>query len=170
MASCLQVIQCKYYRVNRKRFPENLTDWEDPIFNFCYFANVNNYFYTNHSSYIYCHRIKNSLSNQITPLSFNNSIIKLKKEKEFLKSFNICKYENVLIESAFFIMRKYSIIKGTGFKGFKLRTKEIVGIIENELKNVNELTFKRKILKVCLNKRIYIFLYLYYLFKHWLYD
>ena len=111
-----------------------------------------------------------SLSRTITLSSYISNIKKLKKEKEFLKSFNIYKYENILIESAFIIMRKYSILKGTGFKGFKLRTKEIVGIIENELKNVNELTFKRKILKVCLNKRIYILLYLYYLFKHWLYD
>lgn len=165
----LKLYKMEIINDNNLRFPEDLTDGEDQFFNFLYYEKVNKYCYINRALYTYCHRSSHSLSRKITLSSYISNIKKIKKEKEFLKSFNICKYENVLIESAFFIMRKYSIIKGTGFKGFKLRTKEIVGIIENELENVNELTFKQKILKVCLNKRIYILLYLYYLFKHWLY-
>ena len=81
---------------------------------------------------MYCHRNKNSLSQQITQKSFNNSIKMLKKEKEFLKLFNVYQYENVLIDSAIFIMRKYSFLENGGYKEFKLRIKELKGKLKKK--------------------------------------
>ena len=164
----LKLYKMEIINDNNLRFPEDLTDGEDQYFNFLYYENVNEYCYINQALYTYCHWPSQSLSRKKTLSSYISNIKKLKKEKEFLKSLEIYKYENILIDSAFIIIRRYSISKGNGFKDFKLRTKEVLDIVKNELDNVKELSFKRKVLKICLKNRLFFIIYLYYLLRHWL--
>ena len=164
--TCCKLYRTSIIKINKIRFPENLTDWEDQIFNFNYYENANKYFYINHALYVYCHRNKNSLSNQITQKSFQNSIKMLKREKEFLKLFNVYQYENVLIDSAIFIMRKYSFLENGGYKEFKLRIKEVLCIVYEELNFVTHLSFKRRVVKACLQYSLFFPLYFYWGIRH----
>ncbi len=154
---------------NKLWFPEDLTDAEDHFFNFSYFEKVKNYKYINQALYIYCHRSGISLSRQKTVLSYYSNLKKLKREKEFYKKNNIACYDNLLITSAMFLIRKYSILNSSlDYSGFKQRTKEILQVIWEELENVENLSYKYKVARSCFDKNIYFPLYLYCIFRHFI--
>ena len=150
-------------------FPEDLTDGEDQFFNFSYFEKVKKYKYVNQALYIYCHRPGISLSSQKTLQSYYSNLKKLKREKEFYKKNNIACYDKLLITSAMLLIPRYSILNSSlDYNGFKQRTKEIMQVIWEELENVENLLCKYKAARSCFDKNIYLPLYLYFIFRHYI--
>ena len=154
---------------NNLWFPEDLTDGEDQFFNFSYFEKVKNYKYINQPLYIYCHWPGISLSRQKTLLSYYSNLKKLKREKEFYKNNNIAYYDYLLISSAMISIPRYSILNSSlDYSGFKQRTKEIIQIIREELENVEDLSYKFKIVRSCFDNKIYFPLFFYCVFRHFI--
>lgn len=152
---------------NNIRFPEDMTDGEDQVFNYNYFENVRQYHYINMPLYTYCRNNSGtSLSKQVIDESYFSNIKKAKFEKAFYKKCKIAFYEEMLIDNVIALMHRFSLNNDLGYKGFKLRVKEFSQIISEELKMVNNLSLKRKVVKVCLQNNLFFLLYIYWRFKH----
>lgn len=169
----LKLYKTDIIKKNNICFPNDFTDGEDQFFNFLYFEEVGKYYYINQALYTYCHRFGTSLSKQKTLQSYYSNLKKLKREKLFLKSSHIDQYEMALIDSAFYIMNRYSFLEidisnQTGYEEFKSRIKEILGIVREELESADKLSLKKRLVRICYKKNAFSPLYIYYLFKNYI--
>lgn len=145
-------------------FPVDFTYAEDQLFNFQYYCYVKKYCLINEPLYYYWQR-PGSASKNNTLKSFEDNLLKLKYEKIFYKNNYIENYENLLINSCLWLIKKHVLLKSYNncYNSYKKRADSVRKIAEEELEQVKFNNFsKRNIAALCLKYKLYSILYFWY--------
>lgn len=165
---CFKIYKKSIVNDNYIRFPEDMTDGEDQVFNFCYYEHVRRYYYVNYPLYVYCHCNELSLSKLKTQNSYDSNIKKIKCEKDFYKKYQVYCYDRLLVSNSILLIRRYSSLNNFDYHSFKLRAKEIKRLINDELEIASNLSLKGKMVGFCLKNSVFLPLYIFCRLDFWL--